>query len=502
MRSVRILSVLALITAPAAFAQSGSAATQAAATISVTDVKRRVEFLASDSLQGRDTPSPGLEIAAQYIADEFKKFGLKPAGDSGSYIQRWPYAVRSLNVSKSIAELHGANQHKTLAYGSEYFVIPAPMVDSLVGEIVLAGVAGPNTQPDPAFAGKVVTFLVPGGDLSQEWQQAAQGAIGAALGAGAKGAVLILDPQFDADDIANLVSNLGGALVPIPVLGVRNDAANAWLAGTDANIDFGQASAAPRVIAGASVRVRTSMAGSMAKPPNVVGILEGSDPVLKDSYVVFSAHMDHVGVGKPNAKGDSIYNGADDDASGTTAVIEAAEAFASLKQRPKRSIIFLLVSGEEKGLFGSRYFVDNPPVPTAQMVANINLDMIGRNASDSTVAIGQELSSLGETTQSVAKAHPELKLTVAPDLWPEENLFFRSDHFNFAMKKIPAIFFTSGLHEDYHQPSDEPETIDNDKLARTARLVFYIGDAIANNATAPSWTEAGLKAINQAAGTN
>jgi Zn-dependent M28 family amino/carboxypeptidase len=130
-----------------------------------------------------------------------------------------------------------------------------------------------------------------------------------------------------------------------------------------------------------------------------------------------------------------------------------------------------------------------------QIVANINVDMIGRNAPDTTVAIGQDLSSLGPTVQAIVKAHPELKLTVAPDLWPEENLFVRSDHFNFARAEIPAIFFTSGLHGDYHKPSDEPETIDNDKLARTAQLLFYLGLDVANAAAAPAWTEAGLKVI-------
>jgi Zn-dependent M28 family amino/carboxypeptidase len=140
--------------------------------------------------------------------------------------------------------------------------------------------------------------------------------------------------------------------------------------------------------------------------------------------------------------------------------------------------------------------VENPPVPIEQMVANINLDMIGRNASDTTVAIGQDYSSLGGTVQAVVEAHPELKLLVAPDLWPEERLFFRSDHFNFAVKKIPALFFTSGLHEDYHKPSDEADTIDTDKLARTAQLVFWLGHELANSTTVPSWTEAGLKALS------
>ncbi|MEJ2216862.1 MAG: M28 family peptidase, partial [Gemmatimonadota bacterium] len=142
-------------------------------------------------------------------------------------------------------------------------------------------------------------------------------------------------------------------------------------------------------------------------------------------------------------------------------------------------------------------FADHPPVPDSVIVADINMDMIGRNAPDSVVAIGQEYSSLGPLTHQVADAHPELGLTVAPDLWPEERFFFRSDHFNFARKHIPAIFFTTGLHDDYHRPSDEASKIDNDKLARIARLVFYLGNTIGTDAQAPAWTEDGWAQVQQ-----
>jgi Zn-dependent M28 family amino/carboxypeptidase len=212
---------------------------------------------------------------------------------------------------------------------------------------------------------------------------------------------------------------------------------------------------------------------------------------------VFSAHIDHVGVGQPDEAGDSIYNGADDDASGTSAVLELAEAFATLDRRPARSIMFLLVSGEEKGLLGSAHFVEDPPVPTAQMVANINIDMIGRNAPDTVVAIGQDYSSLGPAVQSVAAAHPDLGLVVAPDLWPEEQLFFRSDHFSFAAKEVPAIFFTTGLHDDYHRPSDQPETIDNDKLTRITRLLFHYAYDLATSPERPQWTAEGLAEVRR-----
>lgn len=235
--------------------------------------------------------------------------------------------------------------------------------------------------------------------------------------------------------------------------------------------------------------------GNAARPPNVVAVLPGADPQLRDTYIVFSAHMDHLGVGAPNARGDSIYNGADDDASGTSAVIELAEAFAALPARPRRSLLFLAVSGEEKQLAGSRYFTEHPPVPVTSLIANINIDMISRNARDTVVAIGQEYSSLGPEAQRIAREHPELGLTVAHDLWPAEGLFFRSDHFNFARKQVPAIFFFAGLHEDYHQPSDEVERIDADKAARITRLIFFLGAALADAEHAPHWTAEGLRMV-------
>lgn len=232
-----------------------------------------------------------------------------------------------------------------------------------------------------------------------------------------------------------------------------------------------------------------------ARPPNVVAVIEGADSVLRDTYVVFSAHLDHVGVGPPDARGDSIYNGADDDASGTAAVMELAEAFASLPEPPRRSLMFLAVSGEEQNLLGSRYFSEHPPVPISALVANINIDMISRNARDTVVGIGQEYSSLGQETQRVVRAHPELGLTVAPDLWPTERLFFRSDHFNFVRKHVPSIFFFAGLHEDYHRPSDHVEKIDADKAARVTRLIFFLGAALADAQQAPYWTADGLRMV-------
>jgi Zn-dependent M28 family amino/carboxypeptidase len=292
-----------------------------------------IAHLASDEMAGRDTPSPGLEAAAGYVAGEFAALGLRPGGTTGTFIQRFPIEVEVLDI------------------------------------------------------------------------ETGQTAI---------------------------------------------------------------------VTAGA---------------PNVVAILPGSHSVLRDTYVVFSAHMDHIGVGTADASGDSIYNGADDDASGTAALIEVAEAFASLETAPSRSLMFLAVSGEEKGLLGSGYYADHPTVPIGSIVANVNADMISRNSPDSIAVIGQEYSSLGRLLRRVVNNHPEVQLFVTGDLWPEENLFFRSDHFSFVRNGIPALWFFAGTHEDYHELSDEVETIDTDKAARVARLIFLTVHEIANAAEAPTWTD-------------
>jgi Zn-dependent M28 family amino/carboxypeptidase len=158
-------------------------------------------------------------------------------------------------------------------------------------------------------------------------------------------------------------------------------------------------------------------------------------------------------------------------------------------------VIFLHVSGEEKGLLGSKWYSDHPTVPLRSIVANINVDMIGRNSPDTVVVIGKNYSSLGRTAQTVTSRHPELGLTLSDDKWPEERFFFRSDHYNFARKEIPAIFFFSGVHADYHQPSDQVEKLDVDKAARIARVVYYTAEAIANDPARPTWEPRGLAEV-------
>jgi Zn-dependent M28 family amino/carboxypeptidase len=230
-----------------------------------------------------------------------------------------------------------------------------------------------------------------------------------------------------------------------------------------------------------------------AKVPNVAGILEGSDSLLRNQHVLYSAHIDHIGI-SPGQR-DSINNGADDNASGVAGLLELVEAFGQPGVRPKRSLLFLAPSGEEDGLLGSAHFTEHPTVPLEQVVANINMDLVGRNWRDSVIAVGLEQSDLGATLSRVVQAHPELEMTPIADRWPEERIFYRSDHYNFARKGVPILFFTSGTHADYHRPSDEPQTIDGEKEARLVRLLFYLGATVADDASRPQWAPESYRQI-------
>lgn len=335
-RFVHQFALTVVIAIPSmACAQQPPVPARGAGAITEALIRRHVNVIADDSMLGRNTPSKGLEMTAAYVGSQFKRLGLKPGGDSNTYIQRY-------QLTKA----------------------PAP------------GSRAPAKAPESA--------------------------------------------------------------------------------------------------------------------PNSVGILPGTDPVLRDEYIVISAHMDHVGTNSASAK-DSIWNGADDDASGTAGVLALAEA---LSQAPtKRSIIFLTVSGEEHGLLGSSWFASNPPVSIKKIVANFNLDMIGRNWKDSIVVVGMEHSDLGGTLMKVSAMHPELGITPMRDPWPQENFFGRSDHYNFARRGVPALFFFNGVHEDYHQPSDSPDKIDAEKESRVVRLIFHVLTAVANAAAKPEWNPESYRKI-------
>jgi hypothetical protein len=242
---------------------------------------------------------------------------------------------------------------------------------------------------------------------------------------------------------------------------------------------------------------RTGWQDSLAtRPPNVVGVIRGSSPQLADTWVVVTAHFDHLGVLEPYVDTDSIYNGADDNASGTAALLEVADALASLPTPPRRSILFLAVSGEELGLLGSGAYVADPTVALDGVVADINLDMISRGGSGDVLVIGYDLSTLTTLVDAAADQLPGLGLAVH-NAESVDGLMRRSDHFHFARNGIPAIGFFTGLHHDYHRPSDEPDRADPTKAARVARLAAYVVAGAAMITNRPEWTEAGRRTLEQ-----
>ena len=476
---------------------------RAAQTISPEDIRRRIGVIADDSMRGRDTPSPELDKAAQYIAREYRHLGLKPGGDNGSFLQRYPIDRVQVVAESSIAFVHGGAD-VTFSYGTD-FVFVDNSFDSgdYAGDLVLlSGPLGGTLAGDSSsLAGKMLIANRPQnrGEFQRVLAWKPQGVVFVGTAPDSvwrRNVERSIRPQLR--DPSRPVG-------PPVVLAVRAVSLQPVLArlGQDLSTAQNATILEAKPLTGAQLHLHARIrAVERNSAPNVVSILEGGDPTLKNEYVVFSAHMDHVGVAGPRGSGgcrakgaDSICNGADDDGSGTVAVVEIAEAFAGMNPRPKRSIIFLNVSGEEKGLWGSEYFSDHPAVPISSIVADLNIDMIGRNWKDTIVAIGKEHSDLGATLNRVGAAHPELNMRPIDDIWPDENFYFRSDHYNFARKGVPILFFFSGTHADYHQVSDSPDKIDAEKESRVARLIFYLGVDIANAADRPKWNPDSYKRI-------
>jgi hypothetical protein len=363
MRTISSLAALAFIVPAALSAQQAATATASqagtpahgAAAITAADVKDRIAFLASDALAGRNTPSPGLETAAAYAAAEFARFGLQPGGDQGTFIQRYPFAQGGLD--KAAVSMRAGDTN--LSYGTDYWVV-AGRTDSIAGKALYVGTARSEMSLPAEARGRIVVVALPdtlGNETMQRWQGNLMGVLQAAMGAGAAGVVAVLDPAFKPASMQMLSTMTAQQSAPVAIWGVMHGAVTPAL--TAAGIDLAKLRAsepAAPVELPLDFTLRTASGRTPVTVPNVVAVLPGSDPALRDQYIVFSAHIDHVGVGRPDATGDSIFNGADDDASGTAAVLEVAQAFAAQPKAPARSLIFLLVSGEEKGLLGSKYF--------------------------------------------------------------------------------------------------------------------------------------------------
>lgn len=497
MRYLLTLSFLAATSlsaqAPAPLAPPSTAVKNAAASITAADVSRRVHIIADDSMMGRDTPSPGLEMTAQYVADQFKSFGLKPGGEKGTWFQRYDIVQAKFDAAASHVGFMAGGQdvHADFTTGArlQFGTIP----DGEIGgpALLIAGRLDPKGLQGVDAKGKVVLVVA---DYSKGALPPTYGQVITGLFELEPKGIVVISNRDSAAWAQRLkpayrprVTRSGDGGRP-PLVEVNGAGVEGVLSAGGVNLAQLRADTAMVVRTIDDLKIMLDLKEQVLQrtsAPNTIGVLEGSDPKLKHEYLVYSGHMDHVGIS--SGKTDSINNGADDDASGTVGVVELAEAFSRPGARPKRSVLFITVSGEEKGLWGSDFFVKNPTVPLKDIVADLNLDMIGRNWPDTIVAIGREHSDLGQTLAAVNAAHPELGMTAIDDRWPEENFYFRSDHYNFAKNGVPILFFFNGVHADYHQVSDSPDKINGDKESRILQLLFYLGQAVANNPQRPQW---------------
>ncbi len=483
----------------ASVACAQDSATRATSVITDSIIRRHIGVIADDSMLGRDTPSHGLEATAAYIASNFKRLNLRAGGDAGGYLQRYQITRRKIDATASWVRVQAGTASSVASFERDARYLYGPRTGTAINGpmVVIGGRVDSAFLATAQLAGKVVLFVP---DYSKSLQRLNDVFV-ELLAAHPRALVLASNREpmlferlvrTQALDEPTLETWSDSETVSVEV---RDHVVAGALASAGVPLAEIRGSSKPLLRALPGVELSVSIRdvpGSIQSAPNVVGIVEGTDPELKREYVVFSAHMDHVGM-NPSSTKDSIWNGADDDASGVAAVLTLAEAFS--KAPTRRSMIFLTVSGEEKGLWGSEVFTSHPPVGIGQIVADLNLDMIGRNWRDTIVAIGKEHSDLGPTLERVSAAHPELHMSVIDDLWPQESFYFRSDHYNFAKHGVPILFFFNGTHADYHAPSDSPEKIDAEKESRIVKLVYWLGRQIGTDQARPKWNPESYKRI-------
>jgi hypothetical protein len=491
-------------------------------------LKAHVAFLASDAMKGRDTGSPELAIAEQYVAAQMLAAGLKPGAPNGSWLQPVPL-VGYKSAGHGTLTLKRGGTAAPMEWGKDYVArsnARMPEV-SVSGAVVFAGygitdkATGYDDYRGLDVRGKIVAVIrdaphsLPSEVRAHYGQPDEQVRIAAAHGAA--GVILIEGTARHA--IFPFAASVGYASGESMTWAGPDGKAN----GPEGAPAFAYLSmaGAEKLFAGSKLKWADVLAADQAgkKLPtgalgitaegtasttlrtlssnNVVGLLEGSDPALRGEYVVISAHLDHVGVGKPDAKGDTIYNGAMDNAVGTASMLEVAKAFAASGTNPRRSILFVAVTAEEKGLVGSDYFAANPVVPAKQIVANVNLDMpIVTYKFEDLVVYGADRTSIGTIVADTAAAEG---VTLTPDPAPEQASFVRSDHYSFVRAGIPAVSLEPGpkgpgkaaiddfLENHYHQPSDEVTLIDFSQGVRFVKLNYNIARALADGEKRPVW---------------
>ncbi len=494
-------------------------------TISANQIRDYLTFIASDEMEGRDTPSRGLDTAAKFLAVNLARWGFKPAGDNGTFFQRIDLRRERADGGQTKVDYNG----RTLTAGTDY--IPAAGSGNVSGSLVFAGNGWfIKSKEIDAYKGIDPTGRIavifgtpnapPRGVSRADLGKPGEGFMNPADYARSKGVVgliYVADLQYLANWQRNRqrlmergaigVVKFQNATAPaLPTIVVSPEMANALLVGERQSAGIFNASLDGKLpepfLMNDTKKVNLNIANSSETIPtqNVVAVWEGSDPVLKSEYVALGSHYDHVGTGCPPNGDDRICNGADDDGSGTTAMLAMAEALAKAPARPKRSVLFVWHCGEEKGLWGSRYFVEYPTVPLNAIVAQINMDMIGRSkaAGDTNprnseltgptgiYLIGSTMMSteLGELVNAVNKSYLNLTFDTKYDDPRDPNrFFFRSDHINYARKGIPIIFFFDGVHEDYHRAGDTADKIDYQKMEKVTRTIYMTTWEIANRPT-------------------
>lgn len=515
-----------------------SAAVQPAA--SAKAIEAHMQFLASDELAGRETGSKEHEIASLYIATQLQALGLLPAGENGSYFQRVPLRKARLAQDSARFTLHVDGKDTELSYPKAFFTGPSmqyPQTD-VTAPLVFAGyglVSKEFALDDYAgldVKGKIVVLLAGRPDSLPSEEAAHLNSLKTKLAAerGAVGIITIHTPkqektrpyatsllylnapsmewlQADGTPADSYPDLKAGAYVHPDAAAALFTKAEHSLADIFTQLDNKQNPAGFELGVTASLSRRSTH--EPISSPNVIAMLPGSDPVLKDEYVVITAHSDHIGLANDLRTDDKINNGAMDNAAGVSILLETARLFAALPQAPKRSVLFVVVTGEEKGLLGADYFANNPTKPIEKLVANVNLDMpVLLYPFADMVAFGANHSSLGKV---VERAAAKEGIALSPDPMPEQAIFTRSDHYTLVKKGVPAVFLMTGFKSQdpsqdggkiwgsffakhYHKPSDDiPSLIKDygairyDAGAVFANINYNIALDIANTGQRPYW---------------
>ena len=486
-----------------------------------------LSILASDEYEGRETGKKGAWMAADYIKKQFQSFGLTGPvkGSADPYFQ--PVGI----VSKKLTGINLSVASQTKENLKDYYILaqttPAAGFDVKANSVIFAGY-GLNKDDFNEYAGldvagKVVMIFATGDPTAKAPAQPAQGrrpqsSVGSQqakikyLTDNKAAGVLVINERVDnltdamkaylAEGTAGLKRAESNQNSTLPIVTIGTAVANQILAGANTNLadvkkKITETLKPATVVINTPVAFSAKLAEENLKADNVLGFLEGSDPKLKSEVLVVTGHYDHIGlVDDPNAT-DKVNNGADDDGSGTTGVLMLAEAFAKAKKAgkgPKRSILFMTVVGEEKGLWGSEWYSDYPVFPLENTIANLNIDMIGRGDDDRpgdnnfVYIIGSNMLS-DDLDRIGKKANTDYVNIVLDEKYNNRTdpnrFYYRSDHYNFAKHGIPVIFYFNGVHKDYHQPGDEVSKIDFPMLAKRAQLVYYTAWELANAANRP-----------------